>query len=100
MNAHIVLSILVDGNLVVRRHCILGPCELRDSKAGKVINFGNNCDLNSKTVDCVACCKSDGCNKNNQVSNAPSSLITLIIVFQLSSSSTVPTNFAPSFFSY
>lgn len=82
---NIVCLFTVDGNLLVRRHCILGPCELRDSKAGKVINFGNNCDLSSNTVDCVACCKSDGCNKNNQVSNAPSLLITFtIIVSQLS----------------
>lgn len=60
---------------MVRRHCILGPCDLRDSKAGKVINLDNNCDLDSGSVDCVACCKSDGCNKNYQISILPSSLI-------------------------
>ena len=50
------------GNLMVVRKCVLGPCSLKS----RDIPLSEKCDMSSSDfLDCIHCCREDGCNKDS-----------------------------------
>ncbi|KAI1293518.1 hypothetical protein HDE_06447 [Halotydeus destructor] len=68
------------GQFMVKRECTLGPCELRDANVGQVLNIGDKCDMSKPEMDCLVCCKGDGCNKNASYQTHPNQWLNLAIV--------------------